>query len=213
MIFSKRVVLFLIRLICNVLLSVEVRGQGNVPHSGSLVLVSNHAHNIDVFLVPFGFPRWINFMAKQELFDNPMLGFIIRWCGAFPIVRQGDIGEKRETMRQAKFILESGGVLGMFPEGKRSSSGILARGKAGPVVIAVETNAPAIPVAVSGTEKLRGISWLWKRPHIVISIGKPFTFPLTEGRLKRAEMKLLTDLMMNKIAMLLPESKRGIYEG
>jgi len=211
--FTKRVILFLIRLVCKVLLSVEVRGQGNVPHSGSLVLVSNHIHNIDVFLLPFSFPRWINFMAKQELFDNPILRFIMRRVGAFPIVRQGDIGEKRETMRQAKLILESGGVLGMFPEGKRNSNGILARGKAGPVVIAVETSAPVIPVAVSGAEKLRGISWLWRRPHIVISIGKPFTFPLTEDRLKRAEMKSLTDLMMNKIAMLLPELKRGIYEG
>ena len=83
MTFTKRVILFLIRLVCKVLLSVEVRGQGNVPHSGSLVLVSNHIHNIDVFLLPFSFPRWINFMAKQELFNNPMLVYYAMGWG-FP---------------------------------------------------------------------------------------------------------------------------------
>jgi len=184
-----------------------------VPDDGSLVLVSNHVHNIDVMLLPYSFPRWIYFMAKQELFNKPVLGFFIRRSGAFPIIRQGVIGDKRETMRHAMAILESEGVLGMFPEGKRNSSGVLLRGKAGPVVIASETGAPLIPVAISGTEKLRGISWLWKRPRIIISIGEPFTLPVIESRLRRSEMKSLTDLMMNKIAMLLPEAKRGIYGG
>ncbi len=184
-----------------------------MPNDGSLVLVSNHVHNIDVFLLPFSFPRWINFMAKQELFNIPVLGFLIRWTGAFPIVRQGNIGEKRETMRQAMSILKDGGVLGMFPEGKRNSSGVLARGKAGPVVIASESDTSLIPIAISGTEKLRGISWLWKRPRIIVSIGKPFTLPSIEGRLRRSGMKSLTDLMMNRIAVLLPEAKRGIYGG
>ena len=182
-----------------------------MPNEGPLVLVSNHVHNIDVFLLPLSFPRWINFMAKQELFKIPVLGFLIRWTGAFPIVRQGNIGEKRETMRQAMSILKDGGVLGMFPEGKRSSSGVLARGKAGPAVIASGSGTPLIPIAISGTEKLRGIGWLWKRPRIIVSIGKPFTLPSIEGRLRRSEMKSLTDLMMNRIAVLLPEAKRGIY--
>ena len=213
MTFTKRIVLLAIGLVCKVLLSLEVRGVENVPDEGSLVLVSNHVHNIDVFLLPLSFSRWINFMAKQELFNNPILAFFVRWSGAFPIIRQGYIGEKRETMRHAMSILEGGGVLGMFPEGKRNSSGILARGKAGPVVIASEAGAPLIPVAISGAEKLGGLSWLWKRPRITISIGKPFTLPAVEGRLKRSEMKALTNLMMNKIAMLLPEAKRGIYGG
>lgn len=150
-------------------------------------------------------------MAKQELFSIPVLGFLIRWTGAFPIVRQGDIGGKRETMRHAMSILEGGEVLGMFPEGQRSSSGVLSRGKAGPVVIAAESGAPLIPIAISGTEKLKGISWLWKRPRIIVSVGKPFTLPSIEGRLRRSEMKSLTDLMMSRIAMLLPEAKRGVY--
>ena len=213
MTFTKRIVLLAIGFVCKVLLSLEIRGRENVPNDCSLILVSNHVHNIDPFLLTLSFSRWINFMAKQELFKNPILAFLVRWSGAFPIVRQGNIGEKRETMGQAMLILESGRVLGMFPEGKRNSNGILIRGKAGPVVIASESGAPLIPVAISGAEKLRGVNWLWKRPHIVVSIGKPFTLPSIEGRLKRAEMKSLTDLMMNKIAMLLPEAKRGVYGG
>lgn len=184
-----------------------------MPGDGSLVLVLNHVHNIDVMLLPYSFPRWINFMAKQELFNKPVLGFFMRGTGAFPILRQGVIGDKRETMRHAMAILEGGGVVGMFPEGKRNSSGILSRGKAGPIVIASEAGAPLIPVAISGVEKLKGISWLWKRPRIIISIGEPFSLPAIKGRLRRPEMKALTTLMMNKIAMLLPKAKRGIYGG
>jgi len=208
---TKKAVLIVIGLLCKVFLSWKVSGKENVPATGPLVLVSNHVHIMDTILIPISFPRWINFMAKRELFNNPLLGFILRWAGAFPILRQGVVGDKRDTMRNAMTILEKGEVLGMFPEGKRNSDGVLSRGKAGPAVIALKAGVPLIPVAVSGMENLKGMSWLWKRPLINISIGETFSVPAVKGRFNKTAMKALTDLMMKKIAVMLPEGKQGIY--
>lgn len=208
---TKKAVLLVIRLLCRIFLSWKVSGKENVPATGPLVLVSNHVHIMDTILIPISFPRWVNFMAKRELFNNPLLGFILRWAGAFPISRQGVVGDKRDTMRNAMTILEKGEALGMFPEGKRNSDGVLSRGKAGPAVIALKAGVPLIPVAVSGMENLKGISWLWKRPLINISIGETFSVPTVKGKFNKTAMKALTDLMMKKIAVMLPEGKQGIY--
>ena len=208
---TRKVLLIVLRLFCNIFLSWKVSGQENVPVTGPLVLVSNHIHLMDTILLPVSFPRWINFMAKKELFKNPLLGFILRWAGAFPILRQGMVGDKRDTMRHAMSILENGEVLGMFPEGKRNSDGVLSRGKAGPAVIALKAGVPLISVAVSGTENLKGMSWLWKRTRVTISIGEAFSVPAVKGRFNKTAMKSLTDLMMKKIAVMLPEDKQGMY--
>jgi len=208
---TRKVLLIVLRLFCNIFLSWKVSGQENVPVTGPLVLVSNHIHLMDTILLPVSFPRWINFMAKKELFKNPLLGFILRWAGAFPILRQGMVGDKRDTMRHAMSILENGEVLGMFPEGKRNSDGVLSRGKAGPAVIALKAGVPLISVAVSGTENLKGMSWLWKRTRVTINIGEAFSVPAVKGRFNKTAMKSLTDLMMKKIAVMLPEDKQGMY--
>lgn len=183
-----------------------------MPLNGPLIVVANHIHLLDPILLMLSFPGWINFMAKQELFRYPLLRVVIRWSQAFSIHRQGTVKDKREAVKQAKNILSKGLVLGMFPEGKRNRNGKLLPGKPGSAVIALQTGVPLLPVGVSGTEKLKGISWLWKRPSIVINIGQPFKLPSIEGRLTRPQTKLLTDLIMNKIAALLPRENRGVYE-
>ena len=211
MISSQKIVLFLIKTLCRVFMSWEVHGVENVPEEGSLILIANHVHAMEVILLPVVFPRWINYMAKQELFTYPILSSFIRWAGAFPVIRQGVVADRRDTLSHALSILEQGKVLGMFPEGKRSGDGVLLRGKAGPVVLANEAGVQLIPAAVTGLDKLYGIRELLKRPHVVIKIGKPFMLPTVKHRLKRSEMKLLTEQMMMKIAVMLPEDKRGVY--
>lgn len=182
-----------------------------MPLNSPLIIVANHVHLIDPILLMLSFPRWINFMAKRELFRYPFLRIIIRWSQAVSVHRQGTIKDKREAVKQAKDVLSKGLVLGMFPEGRRNRNGKLLPGKAGSAVIALQADVPMLPVGIIGTEKLKGISWLWKRPSIVINIGQPFKLPSVEGRLTRPQTKLLTDLIMNKIAALLPPENRGVY--
>ena len=208
---AQRIVLAIIKLLLKPLLSWEIEGRENVPLDGSLIVIANHVHLVDPILLQLSFPRWLSFMAKQELFRYPLVGFAIRWTQAFSIRRQGTIGDKRKTIKKARDILREGLVLGMFPEGKRNRNGKLLPGKSGVAVIASQTGTPLLPVGIIGTEKLKGIHWLWKRPRITINIGHSFNPPSIETRLSRRQSRLLTDLIMSKIAALLPADNRGVY--
>ena len=208
---AQRVVLAIIKLLLKPLLSWKVEGRENVPLDGSLIVVANHVHLVDPILLQLSFPRWLSFMAKQELFRYPLVRFAIRWTQSFAIRRQGTIGDKREAIKQAKGMLRGGMGLGRFPEGKRNRNGKLLPGKSGVAVIASQTGTPLLPVGIIGTEKLKGIHWPWKRPRIIINIGHPFNPPSIETRLTRGQTRLLTGLIMNKIAALLPADNRGIY--
>jgi 1-acyl-sn-glycerol-3-phosphate acyltransferase len=99
----------------------------------------------------------------------------------------------------------------MFPEGGRSRDGKLRKGKPGSAVIALKTNVPILPVGIAGTDKIEGASWLWKRPHIVVNIGKPFKLPPNNGKITKSQMELLTTQLMKEIAALLPPEYQGIY--
>jgi len=208
---SQRVVLAILKPFSRIFLSWKVKGKGNVPLNSPLIVVANHVHLVDSILLALSFPRWINFMAKQELFRYPFLRSIIGWAQAFSVPRRGTIKDKREAVKQAKEILSKGLVLGMFPEGKRNRNGKLLPGKPGSAVIASQARVALLPIGIIGTEKLKGISWLWKRPSIIINIGQPFQFPPSDGRLTKSQTRLLTDLMMTKIAALLPPENRGAY--
>ena len=208
---SQKIVLAILKPLSMIFLSWKVKGKGNVPLNGPLIVVANHVHLVDGILLALSLPRWINFMAKQELFHYPFLRIIIRWAQAFSMPRRGTIKDKRKAVKQAKEILSKGLVLGMFPEGKRNRNGKLLPGKSGSAVIASQTGVALLPIGIIGTEKLKGISWLWKRPGIVINIGQPFELPSSDGRLTKSQTKMSTELMMTKIAALLPPENRGAY--
>jgi len=151
-------------------------------------------------------------MAKEELFRSPFLRPWLRWAGSLPIRRGGKVIDKQKMLKSARGALEKGLILGMFPEGGRSRDGKLRKGKAGSAVIASKTNIPILPVGIAGTDKIKGISWLWKRPGIVINIGKPFKLPPNYSRMSKSQMQLLTTQLMREIAALLPPEYQGAYE-
>jgi 1-acyl-sn-glycerol-3-phosphate acyltransferase len=208
---SQRIVLAILRPFSKIFLSWKVKGLENVPLTGPLIVIANHVHLLDPVLLVLSFPWWINFMAKEELFRSSFLRPLVRWGQAFPIRRQGTIKEKREVFKQAKDVLNKGLILGMFPEGKRSRDGKLMAGKSGSAVMASQMDVPLLPVGIIGTDKVKGISWLWRRPAIVINIGQPFMLPSIDSRLTKSQMKSLTDSMMSKIAALLPPEYQGDY--
>lgn len=184
----------------------EVEGRGNVPHSGPLIVVANHLNLPDPPLLTASIPRRIIFMAKEELFRSRG-GPFIRWFGAFP-VRRGELD--REAIRQAMKVLDAGLALGMFPEGRRSPNSQLILAEPGTALIALRSRAPILPVGISGTEKVQGLSIFRHRPRIRVNIGQPFTLPF-EGRPTREKLSQATELIMRRIAELLPPKYQGVY--
>jgi 1-acyl-sn-glycerol-3-phosphate acyltransferase len=208
---SQRIVLAILRPLLNTLFSWKAEGRENIPLTGPFILVANHVHILDPFLLVFSFPRWISFMAKEELFHYAFLRFWLRWAGSVSIRRNGKIAEKHRILENARHTLEMGLVLGMFPEGGRDHDGKLKKGKLGSAVIASKANVPLLPVGIVGTDKIKGMSWLWKRPAILVKIGKPFKLPPAPSRISKSQMESLTTQLMGEIAALLPPEYQGAY--
>jgi len=185
----------------------EVVGKENVPREGGLLVVANHIHAADPPLIGVSLGRKMVFMAKEELFRHPFVAYFIRRFGAFP-VRRGRMD--REALESAQDVLRRGQALVMFPESKRSRKG-LQRGMPGAAMLAVRAGVPLLPVAVTGTERVRGTAWLLKRPRLRVTIGKPFSLAPANGSLAKEELAALTDDIMEHIAALLPPSYRGVY--
>ncbi len=190
----------------------EVIGREKMPRQGTLIVASNHFNNADPPLLGAVMSRRLVFMAKREMFQWPVIGMMARLVGAFPVRRsEADLG----ALRKAAEILRGGEVLAMFPEGTRSKDGRLHAAHPGTALLALRSEAPILPVAVSGTAKISIIrlpldSLRRRRPHIRVVLGDPFFLPPVQ-RVTAEEAKRCTDIIMGRIAALLPAEQRGAY--
>ena len=187
-----------------------VKGGKFIPAGGPVLIVSNHLSIADPVLLGAKLRRKVMFMAKEELFRNKFASYFIRSFGAIPVYRGSS---NRDALHKSSAILKDGGVLGMFPEGKRSRNGELLSGQLGAALIAYHNKIQILPVAITGSEKIRGKEWLFHRPSVIINIGEPFTLPDLGHTLKKEQLVELTDIIMSRIAVLLPEKNRGQYTG
>lgn len=205
-------------LLCRILLGLRIRGIRNVPKEGPLLVVANHLHNADPVIVSIATPRPVHYMAKEELMRVPVIGRVIRFGGAFPIARgKAD----RQAIRRAVATLDQGIAVGMFPEGTRSRTWEMKPALTGAGLVAMMGKARILPVAVTGTETLpfNGAKGrrsgagkpFWQRlPRVVVTFGEPFEIPATESG-GRMNAEAATELMMRRVAALLPEQYRGVY--
>ena len=151
-------------------------GREHIPTDGPVIFVCNHRSFIDPFIVGLCSRRPIYYVAKEEIFHIPFVGWLISALGAFPVRRGAADADMIET---AKAILERGDAVLMFPEGTRTRPGALGKPKRGVGRLALETGATVVPVAMIGTEAIRKG---WRiRPHkIRVRIGAPLRFPKVE---------------------------------
>jgi 1-acyl-sn-glycerol-3-phosphate acyltransferase len=189
------------------LVRLRVAGVENVPKTGPMILVSNHLNWIDIPMISLRVPRRTHFMAKYELFRKAPFKWLVIGLGAFP-VRRGEAD--RQAIKQAEEVLKAGQVLVIFPEGHRSDEHQMIEGKTGAALIAVRSGAPIVPVGVYGSEKFK--PWhLWPfRTPITLTYGEPFTLVRERGR-GHTDLQGQLDVMMHRIADLLPPQYRGIY--
>lgn len=201
---------FLTRMLLFLLAQWQVRGRENIPEQGPLLIVANHINLADPPILAVSIRRKAMFMAKEELFRSRFSRFFVRNFGAFPI-RRGRLD--RGALRRAEQLLARGLALIMFPEGQRSKNARLQPAFAGSALVAVRSDVPILPVGITGTEKIKGRAWLFRRPRITVNIGHPFYLPAVNGKLTKAELVRLTNFMMEHIAELLPSKYRENYDG
>ena len=186
----------------------RIKGKENVPSQGPVLVIANHLNLVDPPLLGVSLGRKVVFMAKKELFRFRFIGYFIGGLGAFPVHR-GQLD--RKALRQAGQVLADGLALVMFPEGMRSRSGRLRPAFPGSALIALRSGVPILPVGITGTQRIRGITWLLRRPQIIVNIGRPFHLPPASSKLTKVELARLTNYIMGRIAELLPLEYRGNY--
>lgn len=163
---------YVVRAICWLLLKIfwrmEIRGIENLPESGGLIITSNHVSYLDPAVLVASLNRKIYFIAKKEVFKNTFISFLLKNMNAFSVDRDN---VDMFAFKKAMNILREEKVLGIFPEGTRSSNGELQELKLGAIKIAMKTGVPILPVGISGTHKIypRGIKFpiLFKHKIIV----------------------------------------------
>ncbi len=161
----------LVRPLIRLLMPFRVVGLENVPEGGAL-LCANHASGWDPVLIALALPNdsCLSFMAKEELFRNRLLNWLLRKLGGFPVNRGGnDLG----AMKTALKTLGDGRRLLVFPEGTRVEKEGDAQAKGGITMMATRTGVPIVPIYCGGRKKL------FHRYTIVF--GEPYV-PAIEGR-------------------------------
>jgi 1-acyl-sn-glycerol-3-phosphate acyltransferase len=179
----------------------RVDGQEHVPAEGGAVIAPNHISYFDPPAVGCSLKRRTYYMAKSELFKNPLFGGIIRRCYAFPVERGA---ADRTAIRQAIGVVQSGELLVVFPEGGRSPDGTLQEGDIGAALIAARGGVPIIPCALYGTDKALPRKAIFLHPHRVhVSFGAPITIEAESGeRAGKRELQEATDKLMASIAAM-----------
>jgi glycerol-3-phosphate dehydrogenase (NAD(P)+) len=147
-------------------------GREHIP-SGGVILAANHRSFLDPFIIGCCLPRPIYFVAKRELFKNPIVGWFLNCMGAFP-VKRGESDE--ESVATALALLEGGQAIVIFPEGTRIRSGSLAEPKRGVGRLALQSGAPVVPIAITGSEHARD-GWKIKPARVHIRCGAALTYP------------------------------------
>jgi 1-acyl-sn-glycerol-3-phosphate acyltransferase len=186
----------LVKTVLTPLYRFEVIGLEKFPKEGGVLLCSNHIHALDPPVVGMTAPRTVHFMAKEELFKNPVLGPILPRVNAFPVKRGMS---DREALRSALKILKSGEVMGLFPEGTRSTDGVLKKGLSGAGFFALRGEADVVPCAIIGPYKtFRKVKVVYGDPIDM----KPFREP-------KASADEVTEVIMERIQTILEEYKEN----
>jgi 1-acyl-sn-glycerol-3-phosphate acyltransferase len=184
---------------------VRAIGVQNVPRSGPLVLAPNHFSQMDHFFSAVYLRRRVRFMAKSQLFGPPVLTYIFKHGGVFP-VRRGDRDE--EAFRTAYALLEQGEMLLVYAEGGRSRSRNLGEPRPGIGRIALESGVPIVPVAIHGSAGVRS----WKRlrfPQVTVQYGAPLSFARESSPPRQRQLEVAAEVFDRVRAMYARLEEQG----
>jgi 1-acyl-sn-glycerol-3-phosphate acyltransferase len=198
---------FLVRLLGRL----EITGSEHVPDKGPYLLITNHIHWLDPPVLMAAFPHRAYVFAAAKRENHWFLGPLFRSLDAI-FVRRGEVD--RKALRQALAVLEGRGVLGLAPEGTRSTTGAMQQGRSGAAYMAYRTGVRLVPVVASGQESLFPSLRRLRRARVRVAFGPPFDPPplIKGGKASAAEVRAFTEEIMYRLAAMLPPEYRGVYD-
>jgi 1-acyl-sn-glycerol-3-phosphate acyltransferase len=163
----------------------RVYGTSNVPRDGALIVACNHVSYFDPPLLGCLCPRRISYMAKKELFAIPVLGTVIRALGAYAVDREGSA---TAAIKRSLAVLETGGVVGIFPEGRRNPGGTFAP-QTGVALLSALGQVPVVPACIRGTDRALRLA------QINVAFGAPLNPPAGRKATREDLAKFTTEIM------------------
>jgi 1-acyl-sn-glycerol-3-phosphate acyltransferase len=191
-----------------IIFRIKAYGRENIPAAGRLIICSNHLSYIDPVMMGLCIHRQICYMAKAQLFTNKFVTAVVTWFNAYPVNRGAF---DRQAIRNSVAILNAEQIIGLYPEGKRSTDGIVREGHQGVGLISVMSGSPVLPVAITGTNMI--IRKPHKRlffPQIRIAFGEPIdTASIIKQYGNKKAAEIITLQAMSEIKKLYEEIKNA----
>lgn len=179
----------------------SVKGKENLPKKGGYIFCSNHVSTLDPAFWVIVLPRRIHFMAKEELFKNKIFGRFLRAIDVFAIKRGA---HDMSSINFAADLVESGEIMGIYPEGTRSKDGRPGRAKSGVAYLANQTGADVIPAAIvcKGNKKIVP----FRRFKMII--GKPIPHSeIAFNSEEKSNLRRVSSQIMDEIVKLWEENQ------
>lgn len=197
-----------IRLVFTITCRLDVREFDKIPATGPGIIVMNHINFLEApLLAVFLFPRRLAALTKKENLSIPGYGYLGRLWNAIPIDR-GNVDT--EAFKSCLRWIHQNGILGLAPEGTRSRTGVLGRGKAGVAMLAQRAGVPIWPVAHWGGESFWSNLKSFKRTPVSVRVGLPYVIE-PAGSVTKTVRQEIADEIMESIAVLMPIRYRGLY--
>ena len=187
-----------------------------VPLEGGVILASNHASFVDPPLVGSGIKRGINYLARENLFRFPVMGWVLRQWQVVPVDRDGG---GAAGLRAILDRLLAGGAIILFPEGTRTHDGKLQPARSGIGLTVIKSTAPVVPVRVFGTYEAYGRHMRLPRPRrVAVKYGQPMRFEALRAEAKvcakprlKEIYQQVADEIMAAIAQLQPYEDKAQF--
>jgi 1-acyl-sn-glycerol-3-phosphate acyltransferase len=193
--------------IFRLLTRLEIKGAEHIPKEGGCLLVTNHISRLDTPALLVTATRRIYPLAADKYKTFPVFNWLLNISEVIWINRTEF---DREALLNSIAVLKRGDVLGIAPEGTRSRSGTLQKAKSGVAFLAARTGVPIVPVGITGTNTMMQDFARLRRMRIRVTFGEAF-YLHKYGKLTAEELDATTDLIMGRLAALLPPTHRGVY--
>jgi 1-acyl-sn-glycerol-3-phosphate acyltransferase len=206
---NRQIIQSIIRFLINHLVQVDVEGIENVPEQGGVIMAANHLSRMDA-------PTLVSLPVRKDavalMADKYEKHWFFGWFGRtmnfiFIDRSKADFA----AFRNAVTALKKGVALAVAPEGTRSKTASLNEGKPGIILLAYKSGVPIVPASVVGTETMLQKMLTLRHPRVVVRFGKPFMIPPLDRDRRDEQLQEWTDELMCRIAVMLPESYRGVY--